>query len=273
MSVSRPETGVLPDIVNALHELADASAAQIMPLFRTRLDIANKDENRFDPVTAADKAAEAAIRDILLKRFPDHGIIGEEYGSHQPDARFTWVIDPIDGTRAFIQGLPVWGTLIAFMENGRPVCGMMNQPFTRERYWSDGASSYYRRADEQQTKIQTRQSPLGDAQMATTDPYLFRLTSEANGFNALKDRVRQCRYGTDCYAYMLLASGHIDIVLESGLQLYDVAAVIPIIEHAGGCATTWNGGSAAEGGQLLACGDPALHAQIVEILADASQTA
>lgn len=254
------------EIVQTLHTLADVSAERIMPHFRTRLDVDNKADGRFDPVTVADKAAEEAIREVLLERFPEHGIIGEEYGSHQPDAQYTWVIDPIDGTRAFIQGLPVWGTLIAFTEHGVPRCGLMNQPFTRERYWSDGAQSYFRGPDGQDAQIQTRASKISDAQMATTDPALFVTSEEVACFDTLSRQVRQCRYGTDCYAYCLLAAGHIDIVIETGLQLYDVAALIPIIEHAGGRATAWDGGTAAHGGQIVACGDPQLHSQVIKLL-------
>lgn len=258
-----------PEIAKVLHVLADASAEQIMPHFRTRLDVANKAEGHFDPVTVADKAAERAIRDVLLERFPDHGIIGEEYGIHQSDAELIWIIDPIDGTRAFIQGMPTWGTLIALTENGHPVCGMMNQPFTGERYWSDGATSYYRGPNGQQELLRTRSTTLPDAQMSTTDPNLFATDKEAAAYLALHQQVRQCRYGTDCYAYTLLAAGHIDVVLETGLQIYDIAALMPIIEHAGGRVTAWDGGSAARGGQILAVGDPNLHSQFVDILSKA----
>ena len=269
MSASRPAACSRPDIAEALHILADVSADQIMPHFRTRLDVANKAEGGFDPVTIADKAAERAIRDVLLERFPDHGIIGEEYGNHQPDAEFTWIIDPIDGTRAFIQGMPTWGTLIALTENGQPFCGMMNQPFTGERYWSDGARSYYRGPDGKVAQIHSRTTTVSEAQMSTTDPGLFATDIEAKAFEALKQEVRECRFGTDCYAYALLASGHVDVVLETGLQVYDIAALVPIIEHAGGLVTAWNGQSAAQGGQILACGDPKLHGQFIDILSKA----
>lgn len=255
-----------PEIAEALHLLADVSAEQIMPRFRTRLEVANKAEERFDPVTEADKEAERAIRDVLLERFPEHGIIGEEFGKHQPEAECTWAIDPIDGTRAFIQGMPTWGTLIALTENGRPVCGMMNQPFTGERYWSDGAKSYYRDPAGLVTQIECRSITVAEAEMSTTSPDLFETEPEIRAFTALKQQVRQCRYGTDCYAYTLLAAGHVDVVLETGLEIYDIAALIPIIENAGGKVTDWQGQFPSEGGQILACGDPSLHDRFVSIL-------
>ncbi|MEM8975865.1 MAG: histidinol-phosphatase [Pseudomonadota bacterium] len=269
MSSSQSAAVARPDIVESLHVLADAAADQIMPHFRTRLDVSNKAEGGFDPVTVADKAAEEAIRKVLLERFPDHGIIGEEYGVHQQDAELVWVIDPIDGTRAFIQGMPTWGTLIALMENGVPVCGVMNQPFTGERYWSDGRSSYYRGPDGKVEQIGTRATSVRDAQMSTTTPDLFTTDAEIRAFTALKHETQQCRHGADCYAYALLAAGHVDVVLETGLQIYDIAALVPIIEHAGGRVTDWSGEPAKDGGQILACGDPSLHGQFVEILQQA----
>ncbi len=272
MSSSQSAAVARPEIVETLHVLADAAAQQIMPHFRTKLDISNKIEGGFDPVTVADKAAEEAIRAVLLERFPDHGIIGEEYGTHQRDAQSVWVIDPIDGTRAFIQGMPTWGTLIALMENGVPVCGMMNQPFTGERYWSDGATSYYRGPDGTVEPIGTRTTTVSSAQMSTTTPDLFATDAEMSAFMALKGETRSCRHGADCYAYALLAAGHVDVVLETGLQIYDIAALIPIIEHAGGRVTDWSGGAVTDGGQVLACGDPSMHGAFVEILQKAMAT-
>lgn len=273
MTSSRDSADARPEITEVLHLLAEVSAEQIMPRFRTRLEIANKAKEQFDPVTVADKEAERAIREVLMERFPGHGIIGEEFGTHQPDAEFTWIIDPIDGTRAFIQGMPTWGTLIALTENGRPVCGMMNQPFTGERYWSDGAKSFYRNPAGLVTQIECRSSSIADAQMSTTTPDLFETDAEKRAFTALKQHVRQCRYGTDCYAYALLAAGHVDVVLETGLQIYDIAALIPIIENAGGRVTDWKGRFPAEGGQVLACGDPNLHGEYVNILSSATSAA
>ena len=254
-------------LITLLHELGDKSAEAIKPYFRINTEIENKAAVDFDPVTAADRAAEVAIRTLLEARVPDHGVHGEEFGIVRPDARFKWVIDPIDGTRAFIQGLPVWGTLIGLMDSGVATAGLMNQPFTQERYWSDGEGSYFRGPDGRTARLSTRNVPLADAQLATTDPYMFTNAGSSEQFERLRARVRTCRFGTDCYGYCLLAAGHIDVVFETGLQLYDIAALIPIIEHAGGRVTSWSGDPIVDGGDVLACGDARLHDEIVELLA------
>ncbi|MDH3582407.1 MAG: histidinol-phosphatase [Hyphomicrobiales bacterium] len=264
------DAAVDQEFVEVLHQSADESASAILPYFRTNTEIVNKSSSDFDPVTAADRAAEQAIRDVIASRFPGHGIVGEEFGVVQAGARFQWVIDPIDGTRAFVQGLPTWGTLIAVSDSGKPVAGVMNQPFTRERFWSDGRSAFFRRDGQTKQRIRTRAASLGSAQMCTTDPALFAAGYEQAAFRALHSSVRHCRYGTDCYAYALVAAGHVDIVLESGLNSYDIAALIPIIEHAGGRVTNWAGGPAADGGRILACGDARLHKEVVDLLARAS---
>lgn len=251
-----------------LHRLADASAEIIRPLFRVNATIEDKGDDRFDPVTAADREAERTIRTILTEQLPGHGVIGEEFGCERPEARYQWIIDPIDGTRAFIQGLPTWGTLIGLLDDGAPIAGLMNQPFTNERYWSDGGQAMFRGPDGVTTKITTRRAGLGEAQMATTDPGLFGAGYEEAAFGRLKGQVRNCRYGTDCYAYCLLAAGHIDVVLEAGLKAYDIAPLIAIIEAAGGRVSAWDGGTAAAGGRILACGDARLHSEIIDVLAD-----
>lgn len=255
------------DIVPTLHDLAEASGKAIAPYFRANIDVENKGAERYDPVTAADRAGEQAIRTILSERFPEHGLFGEEMGVERGGADHVWVIDPIDGTRAFVQGLPTWGTLVGLMRDGQPVAGLMNQPFTRERYWADSEGSYFRGPDGETTTIKTRNAMLESAQMSTTDPGLFAAGLEQSSFEAVRSRVRTCRYGTDCYAYCLLAAGHIDIVMEAGLQAYDIVALIPIIERAGGRVTTWDGGEPTDGGRILACGDPALHEDVLALLA------
>lgn len=256
------------DIVPTLHDLAEASAAAITPHFRSNVAVENKGGERFDPVTAADRAGEQAIRAILNARFPDHGIVGEEFGIERGDAPFVWVIDPIDGTRAFVQGLPVWGTLVGLLHDGQPVAGLMNQPFTRERYWADDGGAYFRGPDGQTQTLRTRTASLANAQMATTTPDMFAAGLEQTSFDHIRSQVQTCRYGTDCYAYCLLAAGHVDVVMEAGLQAYDIMALIPIIERAGGRVTTWEGGAARDGGRIIACGDPAVHEAVVAQLAN-----
>ncbi len=264
--MDRSGTATNPDITATLHRAADASGQAIMPYFRARTAIENKSPTIYDPVTAADREAELAIRRIIADHFPDHGIIGEEFGRERADADMQWVIDPIDGTRAFIQGLPTWGTIIGVTEAGRPRLGMMNQPFTRERYWSDGTQAFYRGPDGDTVQLKTSGSQLSQLQMSTTDPGLFVEPYEAAAYGRLRAAARTCRYGADCYAYCLLAAGHIDVVLESGLHVYDIAGLIPIVEHAGGVVSTWDGGSPDQGGRILACGDPQVHREIVALL-------
>jgi histidinol phosphatase-like enzyme (inositol monophosphatase family) len=251
------------------HALADRASAATLPFFRVPLSVDNKDSNGgFDPVTAADRAAEEAISAHLAEVFPDHGLEGEEFGTHRPDARYRWVVDPIDGTRAFITGSPMWGTLIGFKDGAEPIIGVMEQPFTGERFWSDGTASFSRRGDGKPQRLNTRPCPrMSDAVLMTTDPALFGAGAELDGFENLKSKVRMIRYGGDCYAYALLASGFVDVIVECGLKPYDIVALIPIIEAAGGRVTDWNGGPAAGGGRILACGDRQLHGEILKVLA------
>lgn len=253
------------------HLLADISADAIRPFFRKRLTITNKAGRAgFDPVTAADRAAERAIRKAVMQHFPDHGFIGEEYGAIAGKGRYQWLVDPIDGTRAFVTGSPMWGTLIGLLDKGTPILGLMNQPFTGERFWSEGRGARRREADGSVHRIKTRPcASLAQAVLATTTPDMFAAPEEASRFAALKSRVRMTRYGGDCYGYCLLAAGFVDLIVESGLKAYDIAPLIPVIEAAGGVVTTWDGGPAADGGRIVAAGDPRVHAAALAILRDA----
>lgn len=258
----------LAEYVAFSHELADLAGAAILPHFRRPIRIHNKASGgAFDPVTAADRAAERAIGKALASRFPDHGLEGEEYGHRNAHARLRWIVDPIDGTRAFIIGMPVWGTLIGLMEGETPLIGLMDQPFTRERFWSGERASFYRGPDGRERRIKTRAcGKLTDAMLTTTDPGLFTHSADKRGFSEIKSRARAVRYGGDCYAYCLLAAGMVDIVVETGLKPHDVVALIPMIERAGGSITTWEGGPAAGGGRILATGDKRLHEEAIAIL-------
>jgi myo-inositol-1(or 4)-monophosphatase len=259
----------LSELVDFAHTLADASGSAIRPYFRVPIDVANKEGDRgFDPVTIADKAAERVISAAVQSRFPDHGFIGEEDGTRLPDADLRWVVDPIDGTRAFIMGWPMWGTLIGLIEGGTPVIGLMDQPFTRERFWGGPDGAFMRTAETGPAPIKTRAcASLADAILSTTHPDLFGGDGENDAFARLKSRVRMTRYGGDCYGYCLLAAGFVDLIVESGLKTYDVAALIPIVEKAGGRITTWEGKPATEGGRVVAAGDPRVHEQALAILA------
>ena len=254
----------LPQFVD---KLVDAAADLIMPHFRAAPSVESKGTSGFDPVTIADRDAEAAMRRLIRATYPDHGIIGEEHGTERADADYVWVLDPIDGTRSFITGLPVWGTLIGLLHQGVPVFGMMAQAFTRERYSGDGASAWYRGPDGTTMPIRTRAcAGLSDAALFTTTPAMFK-GADRTAYDRVEAAVRLPRYGTDCYAYCMVAAGHADVVIEAGLKPYDIVALIPIITGAGGQVTDWQGGSAANGGRIVASGDKRVHAAALEMLA------
>ena len=257
----------LVDLESVLHRLADASGEAILPFFRTSLRAVDKSGGggAFDPVTEADRAGEVAIRRLINESLPGHGIVGEEFGTERPDAEHRWVIDPIDGTRAFIAGLPVWGTLIGLMRGPEPVLGLMNQPFTRERFWGDGRRAHYRGPVGERPLLVRRTASLAEATIATTSPKLFA-TADLARYEAVERACRLARYGCDCYAYCMVAAGQIDLVIESGLSPYDIVALIPVIEGAGGVVTGWDGGPAAVGGSVVAAGDPRLHEQALRLL-------
>lgn len=248
-----------------MRRIAQAAAAETLPRFRRRGDVANKEEGGFDPVTEADREAERAIRTVIKARFPDHGILGEEHGRENADASHVWVIDPIDGTRAFISGLPVWGTLVGLTVDGEAVAGLMSQPFTGELFYADARGSFYEGPGGNR-RLQTRKTTvLAEATMFTTTPALFRGVAR-NRYDELEKMVRLARYGTDCYAFAMIAAGTVDIVADPGLQSYDIVGLIPIIEMAGGVVTTFEGGPAEPGGDIIAAATPELHALAMERL-------
>jgi myo-inositol-1(or 4)-monophosphatase len=249
-----------------LDELATVSGETVLPFFRTALSIDNKGgPGGFDPVTAADHAAETAMRTLIRRSFPSHGIIGEEYGEERADAEYVWVLDPIDGTKSFISGMPAWGTLIALLRAGEPVFGMMNQPFIRERFSGDGAKALYRGpAGARDLRVRAC-AELAEAVLFTTSPLLMN-AGDRQLFGRVEQTVRLSRYGGDCYAYCMLAAGHVDLVIETGLKPYDVLPLVPIIAGAGGVITTWDGGAPNGGGRIIAAGDKRLHAAALEML-------
>jgi histidinol phosphatase-like enzyme (inositol monophosphatase family) len=254
------------DYLATAHTLADQAGAVIMPHFRSGLEINHKGGAALDPVTAADLAAETTIRATLADFYPQHGIVGEEFGSVRADAEFCWIIDPIDGTRAFILGQPLWGTLIGLLKDRRPLLGLMDQPFTGERFWSGEEHAYYRHHGLERP-IRTRAcAALNEALLAASSPDLFTTEEEQARFDTISAAVRLRRFGGDCYNYCLIALGQIDLVVEAGLQPFDILPLIPIIEKAGGVVSTWDGGDPRAGGRILAAGDPQLHALAVEIL-------
>ena len=257
------------DVAATLHRLADAAEKETLPRFRVPLDVRNKLASGFDPVTEGDREAERAIRAVIERSHPGHAIVGEEFGTKTGADPWTWIVDPIDGTRAFVSGLPVWGTLIGLYEDGRPHAGMMAQPFTRERYWSDGEAAWLRVGDAEPRRLATSEvEDLASATMMSVDPHLFE-GAEARGWERLRGEARLTRYGCDCYAYAMVAAGHVELVVETGMQIYDIAALIPLIEHAGGVVTAWDGTSAAQGGRVVAAANPTIHAAALTVLAGA----
>jgi histidinol phosphatase-like enzyme (inositol monophosphatase family) len=234
--------------------LADAAGAAIRPFFRARFDTESKADE--SPVTQADRAAEAAMRAILEAERPGDGIIGEEYGTVRESAERQWVLDPIDGTRSFIAGRPIFGTLIALMESGRPVLGVIDQPIARERW----IGARYQPTTLNGVAVTTRAcTELAQAYLATTGPNHFA-DAELARFDQVRAHAKGALYGGDCYNYALLASGHLDLVIESGLKLYDFAALVPVVEGAGGRMCDWHGArlGADSDGQIVAAGDPSL---------------
>jgi histidinol phosphatase-like enzyme (inositol monophosphatase family) len=252
-------------------ELATVSGEAIRPFFRTalgveKLDVEDKSGGRaFDPVTAADRAAEQAMRAMIREKFPAHGIIGEEFGAERADAEFVWLLDPIDGTKSFISGMPAWGTLIALTRAGKAVFGMVHQPFIGERFSGDGLAAAYRGPAGNRV-LNVRACPaLDGAILYTTSPRLMN-DADRTAFARVEDAVRLSRYGGDCYSYCMLAAGYVDLIIETGLKPYDVAALIPIISGAGGIVTTWEGGSPEGGGRIVAAGDRRTHAAAMAML-------
>jgi myo-inositol-1(or 4)-monophosphatase len=256
------------DFAAFVDQLATVSGEAILPFFRTALSVENKSRGgAFDPVTAADRSAEAAMRALINKTFPEHGVVGEEYGPERTDAEFVWVLDPIDGTKSFISGMPAWGTLIALTRAGEPVYGMMHQPFTRERFTGDGGASRYRGPAGERALRTRRCATLAEATLMTTSPLLMD-DAERRAFQRVEQAAQLSRYGGDCYAYCMLAAGHVDLVIECRLKPHDVVALIPIIAGAGGVMTTWDGGPAKAGGRIVAAGDKRLHAAAMALLKD-----
>jgi myo-inositol-1(or 4)-monophosphatase len=248
-----------------IEQLATASGDTILPFFRTSLVVDNKKRDAFDPVTAADRGAENAMRALIRKTFPSHGIVGEEYGEERSDAEYVWVLDPIDGTKSFINGMPTWGTLIGLMRFGEPVFGLMHQPFMRERFSGDGGAALYR-GPMGKRELHVREcARLGDAQVVTTSPRQMN-AADRRAFGRVEEAAKLSRYGGDCYAYCMLAAGQVDLVIETGLKPHDIVALIPIINGAGGIITTWDNGPPQAGGRIVAAGDKRMHKAALEIL-------
>ncbi len=268
MTMSDP-TPDRDEILATLREAANAARAYTLPRFRTALAVDNKWTTGFDPVTVADREAETAVREVIARRHPSHGVIGEEWDNVASESRHVWIVDPIDGTRAFISGVPVWGTLIGLMAEGRAVAGLMEQPFTGETWIGLPGGTIHDHSGVIVPARTSRETSLARARISATSPDQFLREDVAPAWQALRAATLQTRWGLDCYAYCLLASGHLEIVAESGLKDVDIAPMIPIVENAGGVVTTWTGGPAEGGGNVIASANPALHEAALRLLSAA----
>ena len=252
-------------IISAAHAMADAARAAILPLFRRSIGVDNKADAGFDPVTEADRAAETAMRAVLARLRPDDAILGEEFGSQPGTTGLQWVLDPIDGTRAFICGAASWGVLIALCDDSGPIYGLIDQPHIGERFEGGlGLARLVGPSGELALRVRPPR-PLAQAILMTTFPEIGT-ESEAKRFRNLSERTVLTRYGMDCYAYGLLALGQIDLVVEAGLQPYDIAAPMAVVQAAGGIVTDWQGGTARHGGQVIAASCPEIHAEALSLL-------
>ncbi len=260
--------------LDAFHIALNRAAGEaILPLFRADHGLEDKGKaGAFDPVTEADRGAEAVIRKLIAEHYPEHGVIGEEYGEDRPDAEFVWVLDPIDGTRAFISGLPLWTTLIGLRWNGAPVLGSVGQPYLDEIFIGSAAGSRLVSRGASQP-LQVRACPdLAQAVISTTDPQACFDSPERAVWDDVRTATRLARLGCDAYAYAMVAMGKMDMVIEAGLKAWDVEAAIPLIAGAGGVTTDWRGDEIGKnGGQMLIVGDKALLDPTLELLAPAAK--
>lgn len=259
---------VTPDLIALANRLADTSGAVIRPLFRQRIDVAHKQGvHNFDPVTEADKGAERAIRELLARERPDDGVLGEEYGEQQGSSGYRWVLDPVDGTRAFITGRHEWGSLIALEHEGKSVLGILDQPVLGERFVGVNGTAHLVQAGKA-SPLRVRECPsLENAVLCATDPGAYFSKEQLSAFARVERQVKMTRYGGDCYLFAALALGFVDMVIETNFHAWDVAALIPLVEGAGGIITSWDGGSAQPGKTILASGDRRIHAEAMKLLA------
>ena len=250
----------LAELETFLLELNAAAGDVTLPLFRSEFGVENKaaEGAAFDPVTAADRGAEAEIRRLVAARFPDHGVIGEEYGEDRPDAEFVWILDPVDGTRAFVAGLPLWCHLIGLRFQGRPLIGVIGQPYLDEAYLGSPSGSRLN-VRGQTLPLKVRPCPrLTDATIACHDPDAYMTGAELGAWRQVRAAARLARLGGDAYLFAMVAAGRIDLVIESGLKLWDIDPIVPVVENAGGLVTDWRGHRVGRnGGQAVAAGDRA----------------
>ena len=261
-------TATSADYLSFLEELIERAGEIPLRYFRSDLAVTDKRKKgeAFDPVTRADRETERFIRAGIAAAYPDHGIIGEEFGTTQGDAALTWLIDPIDGTRGFISGSPTWGILVGLKQADECLLGAMRQPYTEETWSGDGSMAHFIRRG-QRSRIRVRApARLADAVVCCTHPAMYPTDRAREKFLDVVARCRFSRYGTECLGYGMLASGHVDLVIEGGLSAYDVMPLVPIVEGAGGIITDWQGNPALNGGLIIAATGKRLHAEALEYL-------
>ena len=245
--------------------ICEAAAEIALRYFRLPLPVRNKLEGGgFDPVTQADHEVEEFLRQEIAHRFPDHGVIGEEYGQTHGESPWQWIIDPIDGTRAFISGATAWGTLLGLMYNGSPIAGVVHVPYLHETFYGSSAGAWMKHGEERRMMEVRPTNRLEDAVLYCTHPATFTTEEDREGFDRVARRSRMLRYGGDCYSYCMLALGQIDLIIEGSLQPYDIIPIIPIIEAAGGVVTDVSGASARHGGVIIAAATRELHNEALE---------
>jgi histidinol phosphatase-like enzyme (inositol monophosphatase family) len=256
------------NLLRVANLLADAARPETLKFFRQPdISTQNKDAGGYDPVTVADKAAEKVMRAILARERPDDGIIGEEFGITSGTSGLTWVLDPIDGTRGYVSGTPTWGILVSVADETGPLLGLIDQPYISERFVG-GFGHAFMTGPLGEKQLSTRESrAIGKARLLTTFPEVGT-PAEGKAFRAVASQVELTRYGMDCYGYALLAAGQVDLVIEAGLQPYDIHAPIAVITAAGGVVSNWQGGAAHHGGRVLAAANPEIHALALSILQD-----
>lgn len=254
------------DLIATAAELADAARVATLAHFRaTGLTADTKETTRFDPVTVADRQSETEMRAILARRRPHDGILGEEFGTTAGTTGLTWVLDPIDGTRGYLSGTPTWGVLIAVYDENGPIYGIVDQPYIRERFEGGLGRAEVNGPMGRHTLATRPARPLSDAILFSTFPEVGT-PDEGAAFRRVASKAKLVRYGTDCYAYALIAAGQIDLVIEAGLLAYDVGGPIAVIEAAGGIVTDWQGRPCHQGGQVLAAANRAIHAEALALL-------
>ena len=256
------------DLIQFAHRLADASGAVIRPFFRQPIAVSHKEGvHAYDPVTEADRGAERALRELIARERPGDGVLGEEFGETAGTSGYRWVLDPVDGTRAFITGRHEWGSLIALEKDGEAALGILDQPVLGERFVGVNGKAQLHQAG-RSTSLKTRAcAGLGDAILCATDPSAYFSPDQLAAFTRVQSKVRMTRFGGDCYIFAALALGFVDLIIEAGFHAWDAAALIPIVAGAGGVMTDWQGGSAASGKTIVAAGDARIHAAAMKFLA------